>query len=389
VQTIAAARTATRSTTAEGVNIYTELGLTPVINAQGNQTVVGGALLAPRVLAAMDAANRYFVDMNSLLERTGQMAAELVQCEAAYVTSGCAAALTLGTAACITGDDGAKMERLPDTTGMKNELLIQARHRYKYDRPPTIVGAKLREIGDTSGTTAQQLEQAIGAQTATILIPAHLDGAEGTVPLTEVLRIAHGKGVPVLVDAAAQIYPVERMRQWTKMGADLVCFGAKYFGAPHSSGLLCGRKDLVQSASQQGFIGFERGPYRTFGRPLKLDRGEIVAVALALQEWVSMDHAARIARVQARVDAVIDRLAGIPGISATSVPDVHFGAPALRVQIDASSGRNAKQVAAALREGSPSILVPSDSESLRFNLTTVYEGDEQVIAERLTAILAS
>src|SRR5438067_11603364 len=267
------------------VDIYGELGLTPVINGIGNQTVLGGALLSPQFQAAMDAANRYFVDMDALLTQTGRMAALLLDCEAAYVTPGCAAALTLGTAACIAGDDGAKMERLPDTTGMKREVVIQGKQRYKYDRAPTVCGAVLREVGDATGTTPQQLEAAMGPDTAAVLFPAHLDGQAGTVPLTEVIAIAHSRGVPVLLDAASQIYPVSRMRGWTKMGADLVGFGAPYLGAPHSSGLLCGRGDLIASAAQQGFIGFERGTYRTFGRPFKLDRGEILAVVLALREW--------------------------------------------------------------------------------------------------------
>src|SRR6266542_3126755 len=205
-----------------GQDVYAELGLTPVINARGNQTVLGGALLSARIQAAMDAANRYFVDMEALLKQTGKRCAELLECEAAYVTPGCAAALALGTAACITGDDGELMERLPDTTGMENVAVIQARHRYKYDRPPTIVGAKLREAGDAQGTTAAQLKEAIRTDTAVVLFPAHLDGREGTMPLAEVIEIAHAQGVPVLLDAASQIYPVTRMRSWTKMGADLV-----------------------------------------------------------------------------------------------------------------------------------------------------------------------
>ncbi|MGH2371319.1 MAG: aminotransferase class V-fold PLP-dependent enzyme, partial [Chloroflexota bacterium] len=341
------------------------------------------------IQAAMDAANRYFVDMDTLLAHTGRLAAELVECEAAYITPGCAAALTLGTAACITGSDGAKMERLPDTTGMRREVVIQTRHRYKYDRPPTIVGAVLRQAGDAQGTTARQMEEVIGPDTATVLFPAHLDGRDGTVRLTEVLEIAHARNVPVLVDAASQIYPVERLRSWTKLGADLVCFGAKYFGAPHSSGLLCGRKDLVESASQQGFIGFERGQYRTFGRPLKLDRGEIIAAVMALRDWVTMDHAARIARAQGRVDQTVRRLEGIPGITATSVPNANFGAPALRVRVEATTGRDATWLAEALQQGSPSIVAGHNAEAITFNLNTVMEGDEVVIAERLRTLLTT
>jgi L-seryl-tRNA(Ser) seleniumtransferase len=367
-------------------DIYAELGITPVINARGNQTVLGGALLSARIQKAMDAANRYFVDMDSLLIRTGRMCAELLECDAAYVTPGCAAAMALGTAACVTGDDGELMERLPDTTGMENRVVIQAGHRYKYDRPPTIVGAVLSEAGDANGTTAQQLAEAIQSDTAMVLFPVNLDGREGTVPLTEVIAIAHDRGVPVMLDAASQIYPVARMRSWTKLGADLVCFGAKYFGAPHSTGLLCGRRDLVDSAAQQGFIGFERGRFRTFGRPLKLDRGEIIAVALALREWVTMDHEARIARVRARAEATVGRLQGLPGITAT-VAGNYFGAPGVRVHVTSSSGQTAERVVAALQRGSPSIVLSHSDDSLSLNLTTVYEGDETVIAARLREVL--
>src|SRR5687767_3310090 len=123
--------TAARTEGTADRDIYAELGIIPVINARGNQTVLGGALLSARIQEAMDAANRYFVDMDALLIRTGRMCAELLECDAAYITPGCAAAMALGTAACITGDDGELMERLPDTTGMENRVVIQAGHRYK------------------------------------------------------------------------------------------------------------------------------------------------------------------------------------------------------------------------------------------------------------------
>jgi D-glucosaminate-6-phosphate ammonia-lyase len=375
-------------TAAAAAEVYRELGVVPVINARGNQTVLGGALLSPRVQAAMDAANRYFVDMEALLEHAGRQAAELLGCQAAYVTPGCAAALTLGTAACIAGDDGPAMERLPDAAGLLREVVIQAPHRYKYDRAPTVAGAVLREAGDASGTTAAQLAEALGPQTAAVLFPAHLDGRAGTVPLDETLALAHDQGVPVLVDAASQIYPVERMRSWTRRGADLVAFGAKYFGAPHSTGLLCGRSELVDSAARQGFIGFERGSYRTLGRPFKLDRGEIVAVVVALREWVAMDHGARIARIGERVDALVRALAGLPGVTAERVPDADFGAPGLRLRPDPAGRRSAADLAAGLEKGSPSIVAGAGEHALRFNLTTVVEADDAVIAERVRALLA-
>ena len=167
----------------DSATIYEQLGVTPVINARGNQTVLGGSMFAPKVQAAMDAANRYFVDMGALQERGGEIIAELVGCEAAFVTPGCAAALALGTAACIAGDDVEKMARLPDTTGMKQHVLIQASQRYHYERATTIVGARLVEVGDADGTSAEQLAAALDDETAVVLVPAHLDGhGRGTAP---------------------------------------------------------------------------------------------------------------------------------------------------------------------------------------------------------------
>ena len=379
------------------MDIYAELGLKPAIYGRGFHTVMGGSQLSPRIQAAMEAANRYFVDMHTLLTRTGELVAELLECEAAYITPGCAAAMTLGTAAIIAGDDGARIERLPDTTGMKRDLLIQATQRYKYDRAPTVCGAVLREVGDAAGTTRAQLEAALAQpDTAVMLVPAHLDGQPGSLPLTEVIAAAHTRGVPVLLDAASQIYPVSRMKGWTKMGADLVCFGAKYLGAPQSSGILCGRKDLVSSAAQQGFIGFERGPHRSIGRPFKLDRGEIVAAYLALRDWVTTDHETRLAGVQRRAEAAIARLQGVPGIIATSVPDhtyqaPSFGAPLLRVRLEPASGYTIEQLVAALQQDAPAILGirEPNAPTLTFNLSTIYEGDEQVITDRLIALLGT
>ena len=206
-------------------DIYAELGLVPVINARGNQTVLGGSSVPDEIRKAMDEADRYFVVMEDLFAETGRRIAELLECEAAYVTSGCAAALALGAAACVAGSDESKVSKLPHTAGMKNKVLIQGPHRYKYEHAPTVVGTTLIQVGDSDRATPAQLEAAIGPDTATVLFPAHLDLEVGIVPLEQIIEIAHGRGVPVLVDAASQIYPIERMLGWTKMGADLVCFG--------------------------------------------------------------------------------------------------------------------------------------------------------------------
>ncbi|HZW32493.1 MAG TPA: aminotransferase class V-fold PLP-dependent enzyme [Isosphaeraceae bacterium] len=370
-------------------SIFEEIGVRPVINAVGHQTLLGGSQLSPRVRAAMEEANRYYVDMAELLERSGQIIARLLGAEAAYVTPGCAAALALGTAACIAGLDTEAMGRLPDTTGLKNEVLIQKKTRYKYDRCPTIVGARLVEVGDESGTSAAQLEAALGPRTACVLYFARMQGQPGVLPLSEVVEIAHRRGVPVLVDAAGEVFPLDYMKSWPASGADLVAYGSKYFGGPNSAGILCGRQDLIQSAAIQGFIGFESTGSRSFGRPLKLDRQEIVAVVVALQEWFGLDHEARLRGYDRMVRAIAERLQGIPAITLTPLP---AGGPATRLEIAVQprpNGRTAADVARVLRDGNPSIRLGLQGDVLSINVATVTPGDELVIAERLRGALSA
>lgn len=368
--------------------IYDELGVKPVINARGHMTLLGGSSLSPKVRAAMEAANRYFVEMADLLDKSGQIVAGLLGAEAAYVTPGAAAALVLGTAACITGDDREKMARLPDTAGMKSQVLIQRRQRYAYDRCPTVVGARLVEVGDDRGTSAMQLEAAIGPATAAILYPAHLDGQEGTVSLEEALRIGKARGVPLLVDAASQVYPLERMKSYAAMGADLWCYGAKYFGAPNSTGVLCGRRDLVAAAAAQGFIAFETVTPRAFGRPLKLDRQEVIAVVVALREWLEMDHDARLRGQERKARVIAQALQGIDGVSTAPLPPEPASPVRLGVSVDpAKTGKTAAAVASVLRGGNPSIWVGREADGLALSMSTLQDGDEEVVAARLRQAL--
>jgi seryl-tRNA(Sec) selenium transferase len=178
---------------------------------------------------------------------------------------------------------------------------------------------------------------------------------------------------------------VERLKQYTAMGADLVGYGAKYFGAPNSTGVLCGRKDLVQAAALNGFIGFEASPHRTFGRPMKLDRQEIVAVVVALREWMTMDHQARFESYARRVQRLQDELSGVPRIEL--IPD---GNPTtgLRIVLDEqATGKNSGEMADILRIGNPSIWLRSHQRALVVSAVTLTDGDEKVIADRLKEIL--
>jgi D-glucosaminate-6-phosphate ammonia-lyase len=373
------------------VSIYEQLGVRPVINARGLNTVVGGGTPSPRMKEAMERMDRYYVDMRDLLEKSGQIIARLLGCEAAYVTPGAAAALTLGTAACITGDDVDKMARLPDTEGLKNKVVIQANQTYQYDRSVTIVGTTLVEVGGQSGTTAQQLESAMTADVACVLYPAHLDQVPGALPLDKVLEIAHAKGVPVLVDAAAQVYPIERMLSFPRMGADLVAYSVKYIGGPNSSGILCGKKALIDAAVPQGFIGFETVTNRKgYGRPFKLDRQEIVGAMVCLQEWLETDHERRAADLERRIAGWTRQLEGLPGLTLELLKRPGSAPRVLRLSVDAGAAkRSADDLFEGLRAGKPAIFCNRDqSGALLLNPGPVHERDVDLVGQRLRALLS-
>ena len=365
--------------------IYEKLGVQPVINAMGHMTVLGGSILSSGVVQAMQEANRYYVGMEELLDKSGQIIAELLGSEAAYVTSGCCAALALGTAACMVGSDPEKMARLPDVRGLKHEVIIQKGLRYKYERCVTVPGAKLVQVGDESGVRPEQIVAAIGDRTVAIEHLASGRG-EGVLPLEEVIRIGKQHGIPIIVDAAAQVYPVEKMKKYTAMGADLVCFGAKYFCAPNSTGVLCGRKDLVEAAALHSFIGFETGPCRTFGRPMKLDRQEIIAVVVALQEWLTMDHQARFQSYERRVKGLQKEMEGVSHVGMAPYGEPVIG---LCITLDEKAlGKTAAWIADTLREGDPSIWLRSEANAIIVSMPTLMEGDEFVIADELKRLLS-
>jgi D-glucosaminate-6-phosphate ammonia-lyase len=346
--------------------------------------VLGGTTPSARVQRAMQDAERYYVDMQQLLERSGKSIAALLECEAAYVTPGAAAALALGTAACIAGADPDKIGRLPDTRGLKDTVVIQTRHHYHYQRAVTVPGAHVLEV------ESAQFEGSLGPNVAAVLFPAHLDGAPGTLSLSQVIEIAHAHGVPVLVDAAGRIYPLDKFKSYTRAGADLVAFGAKYIGAMNASGILAGRKDLVAAATLHGFIGFETAAWeKSFGRPLKLDRQTIVAVVTALHEWFETDHEARIAGYDRRLQAIASEIRGAAG---TTLSTVRGDGPApilLRVDIDPKQARSdVSGVVDKLWAGTPAVAVGRDGDAaILINPVTLREEDDGIVAARLGNLL--
>lgn len=373
-----------------GSDIYTELGVTPVINAMGHVTVLGGSILSPAVQAAMDAANSLYVSMDELQDKAGQAIAKMLGAEAAFVTSGAFAALVLGAAGIMTGGDPAKIAQLPDTRGMKNEFLFQKATRYRYDRCITTAGAKLIEVGDEQGTTPDQLAAAIGPQTAGIFFFARGERILGTLRLAQVVEIAQAAGLPVLVDAAGEVYPLERLRGLPQSGAGLVCYGAKYLSSANSTGILCGQAGLVSAARLNSFTGYESQNNRSIGRGYKVDRQEIVATAVALREWLETDHEERFQQQAARIETITRRLADLPHVTTRNLwPEeqgpwmrLHIAYPVERV------GKNNQEIAAALKAGNPSIWVRPEGEGLTVEVHTLRPGEEQIVADALHQHLA-
>ena len=209
-------------------NVYKEIGVQPVINATGSVTLLGGSSPAPEVRMAMAAADSVYVSMMELQEKAGEHIAKMVDVPSAYITSGAGSALTLATAAIMAGSDTNKIEQLPDTTGMKSEILIQHRQRYNmrywYDRCLELAGAKLVDFGNDQCTTKQDLENAINANTAAVhyyMVEQSPD--EKSLSLKDTIEIAHSHNIPVTVDSAGQIFPLDNIGKYVRMGADFQC----------------------------------------------------------------------------------------------------------------------------------------------------------------------
>jgi L-seryl-tRNA(Ser) seleniumtransferase len=375
---------------AGAASLYARLGTRPVINAAGAYTVLGGSQLSPSVRRAMEEANRYFADMKTLLHTSGEIIAGLLDAEAALVTSGAAAALTLGAAAVLTKDHPERFELLPHTDGFPHEILTQRLTRQKYDRCVEFSGARLVEYGSASATSLAELQAAITDQTAALHYFVPPDGLEGLLPLETVIEVAHARGLPVIVDAAGHTYPLDEMRRYTRAGADLVTYANKYFDGPHSTGTLVGRRDLIDLALTNSFVGFETSGYLTVGRPMKVDRQEIFASVVALQEWLAMDHESRLIRYGERCDLVLRELSGIDGIDAYRISEREAPLPVVRegVKIGMPSAAAAEALVMRLREGDPCIWTRSEEATIILSVGFCNDDEFALVVRHLKEALS-
>ena len=390
---------------------YKDLGVRRVINGQFPITRLGGSVIPKQILDAMEESTNNWCAMWELEDKVGSAIARICGAEAAHVTSGSFAALVLSAAACIAGKDPEKMRRLPDTSGMKNEIIIQRNLRGAhggepgmYDRAMEVPGGKFVQIGhEVWGARPEDLEAAFTERTAAIhfMVPDYPDSRENIIPLEQVIELGHKHGVPVIVDAAGQTYPIELLSRFTKMGADLVCYAAKYVQGANSAGWVCGKKELIETVSLHSFIGQEAGSYdprpgfyRSVGRGYKLDRQEIVGTLAALQRWVTMDHKTeRVEPATRKIENLKRALSDIPGLAFSTWPEtlvegIGYHQLGIQVHFQDKTPEQVAELNRKLRDGDPSIWVYyHGGDGLEMNTLYLADGDEEIIAEKIRKII--
>lgn len=398
------------------MDIYQRFGVTKRVNGAGLLTRLGGSLMAPEVLDAMRAASGAYVDMAELQTRASAVIAKHTGAEAGIVTSGAAAALTLATAACISRLDITRMERLPDTCDMPNEVIMFRAHRTGYDHAFRAAGARIVEVGfndqavgsGVRGLEAWEIEAAIGPNTAAIAYAANPSG-QPSLPM--VSAIARKHNIPVIVDAAARLPPKENLRRFIQEGAALVAYsGGKAIKGPQGSGILCGQRDLVAAALIQnldmdiqvatwdppkGLLDgyFKDGlPHHGLGRGFKVDKETVIGLLVALERFVSTDISADLEHKQRQATALAELVAGIPGVKSTVLSAaVTKRYPILELEFDERTlGLGAVEISRRLQR----LPLPIHLGERRMcdgvllvDTASLQLGDERLIAEALKEVL--
>ncbi|MBI5283190.1 MAG: aminotransferase class V-fold PLP-dependent enzyme [Candidatus Solibacter usitatus] len=362
-------------------DVLKELGVRAFINAAGTYTTLTASLMPPEVMEAMKGASRRYVNINELQDAVGKRIAELLECEAAMVTSGAAGALTVGTAACITGKDHDRILRIPDLSGMKSEVITQKAHRYGYDHAVRACGVRMVEV-----ETADEFEKACSAKTAMALF-FNDAGPRGKISIEQFVQLGKKHGVPTFNDASADVPPVDNLKKYTKMGFDLVTFsGGKGLCGPQSAGMLLGRKDLIEAARMNTSPNSD-----TVARGMKVNKEEMVGMLVALEMYLRRDHAAEAREWDRRVETIRKSAAKVKSVtSEIDLPQIANHTPHLKFKWDQSVVKiTPPEVAKALREGAPSIEAcpATNRNQLVFTVWMLQQGEAEVVAKRVFEIL--
>lgn len=370
-----------------GPAIYQSIGVRPIVNCKGTFTIISGSQSLPEVKAAMESASRHYVHLDELMTAVGQRLAELTQAEWGMVSNGCAAALCHATAACIAGADPEKMQRLPKLDGLKNEVIAPAYSRNVYDHAVRATGARMVTVN-----SREEYIRAFNDRTAMVMILAG-PGDRGPLGLDTLAPLAKERGVPVLVDAAAERLTIPNVH--LAAGADLVAYsGGKCLRGPQAAGLLLGRKDLIRAA------WLHSAPHHAFGRPMKAGKEEILGMLAAVEMWVKRDHKAEWAEWEAWLGTIASAVKSVNGVTTEIVqPDsLSNNAPQLRIKWDGEQlGVCGKTVEKLLLDGEPRIIVGGamghrrtgvKASSLTIMPYMMMPGDAAIAARRITEVLS-
>ena len=367
--------------------LYRSIGVRPLINARGTFTIISGSLMLPEVRAAMTAAAQQYVHLDELAEAVGARLAELTKAEWGMVSSGCAAGLTHATAACVAGGNPDLHVRIPNLAGFsKDEVIIPKHSRNVYDAAIRAVGVRVIEV-----QTPEDLEAAIGPRTAMIYILAGPNADESPLNTRVIAQIAKPKGVPILVDAAAEILTVPNVH--LENGATLVGYsGGKCLRGPQSAGLLLGRKDLVRAA------WIHSAPHHGFARSMKVGKEEAMGMLTAVEMWLKRDHQAEWNQWVAWLDHISRRVSAVEGVTTSVVQPVGLSnrAPTLQIRWDRSRiGISGKTIYRQLLDTDPRVVTPggrdregSTESSISIMPYMMAPGDEKVVADKLYALLS-
>lgn len=366
------------------MSLYEDLHLKTLINACGTVTRIGGSIMDPAVRQAMVEAGEHFVDMNQLHRAAGRRIAQLVGAEACCITCGADAGLAISAAACMARDNAAYRLRLPDTTGMKNEIIVLKCHRILYDQALLLSGAKLVEVGRTSSALLEEVEHAITERTAAFFYVSEAESLRGSITLSSLSPLLKRHGIPIIVDAAAELPPKSNLTRFHREGADLVVFsGGKQLRGPQSSGLILGRKDLIEACDACCC------PNYGIGRCMKIDKETIAGIVKAVELFVAIDEESQ----KERWSNSSKRMAAI--ISASGKASVRLGYPQepgiqpvdiLRVYVRPTY-LTACQIFEKLLVLDPQIYTDISRDELVLNPQCLQAGEDAIVAQAVVKAL--
>lgn len=359
-------------------DLFSELGLRTFINAAGNYTAMTGSVMPDEVMAAINSSSKKFVKLDELQDKVGEKIAILCRAEAAMVTAGCWSALTLGMAGVLTGLDEKKVSQVPNLTGtgMKTEVILQKSHSLGYDHALTQAGVKLIKV-----ETLAELEKAINPQTAMLWF-LNREAPKGQIKHQEWIELGKKYHLPTMIDIAADVPPVENLWKFNEMGFDLVAIsGGKAMRGPQSAGILMGKKDFVAAAR------LSNNPRGGIGRGHKVNKEEILAMYVALERFINLDHKKEWKQWEDKIAHIDNSIKSIPGISTeVVVPPTDNNMPTLLISWNPQTIRSTHtQMGERLRMGNPSVEVISweKENSIRVGMHCLQPGEEKIVARRI------